>query len=115
MIKKCTKYNIGVRKIMLDDGAVLFQLLFTVAIVFISIFLQMNTLQWVIILLVSLAFLFTGIFRSAAKLLITYDEDMNQVQAIRVRAMSTGLMAFTAGITFFTFLLLFMPKINQLF
>lgn len=114
MVKKCTKHNIGLRKIFTDDGGLLLQLLFTIAVISAGIFLKLNFLQWTIISILSLALLTMGLYRSAAKLLTLYDQEISLDQGIRIRAMGNVLVAFTTGISFFTYLIIFMPKINTL-
>ncbi len=114
MVKKCARYNIGVRRIATDDGSFLLQLLFTIAVISAGIFFQLNVLQWAAVALLSSFFLFTGFYRSAAHLLASYDDSITWDQAVRIKAMSNIVVAFTAGITIFSFLMIFMPKINQL-
>ena len=114
MVKKCARFNIGLRRIATDDGSFLLQVLFTLAVISAGIFLQLNMLQWTVVALLSSFFLFTGFYRSAARLLTIYDNSISFDQAVRIKAMSNIVVAFTAGITFFSYLMIFMPKINQL-
>jgi len=114
MVKKCARYNIGLRRIATDDGSILLQMLMTIAVVSAGIFLQLNVLQWTIVALLTTVFLFTGFYRSAAHLLTSYDDSITLDQAVRIKAMSNILVTITAGITFFSYLLVFIPKINQL-
>ena len=114
MVKKCARYNIGLRKIFTDDGGILLQVLFTAAVVSAGIFLKLNILQWTIVSLLSVALLAMGLYRGAANLLTLYDQSISLDQGIRIRAMGNILVAFTAGISFFTYLIIFMPKINSL-
>ena len=114
MVKKCARYNIGLRRIITDDGSFLLHMLFTIAVISAGIYLRLNPLQWTAVGLLSSFFLFTGFYRSAARLLTVYDDSISLDQAVRIKAMSNVLVTFTAGITFFSFLIIFMPKINQL-
>jgi len=114
MVKKCARFDIGVRRIATDDGSFLIQLLITIVVVFSAIFLKLNVLQWLIVAILSSLFLFTGFYRSAAHLLAIYDDSITWDQAVRIKAMSNIVVTFTAGVTFFSFLMIFMPKINQL-
>ena len=114
MVKKCARHNIGLRKIFTDDGGILLQVLFTAAVISAGIFLKLNFLQWTIVSLLSLALLAMGLYRGAAKLLTLYDQSISLDQGIRIRAMGNILVAFTTGIAFFTYLIIFMPKINSL-
>ena len=114
MVKKCAHYNIGLRRIATDDGSILLQLFFTIAVISAGIFFHLNVLQWTIVALLSLFFLFTGFYRSAAHLITSYDDSISWNQAVRIKAMSNILVMITAGITFFSYLMIFVPKINQL-
>lgn len=114
MVKKCARHHIGIRRIATDDGGFLLQLLFTIVVISAGIFVELNFLQWSVVALVSSAFLFMGFYRSAARLLTIYDDSISLGQGIRIRAMSNLLVTFTAGIAFFTYLMVFMPKINEL-
>ena len=114
MVKKCVSHNIGVRKIATDNGGIIILFFFTATVILAGIFLQLNALQWTIIALLSIISLSIGIYRSAANLLISHDQSISSGQAVRIRALSNMLMAFAAGISFFTYLMIFMPKINQL-
>jgi hypothetical protein len=114
MVKKCARHNIGLGKIFTDDGGLLLQILFTVAVVSAGILLKLSILQWTLVSVLSLSLLIMGMYRSAAKLLTLYDESISLDQGIRIRAMGNVLVAFTTGIAFFTYLIIFMPKINTL-
>ena len=114
MVKKCARYNIGLRRITTDDGSFLLYMLFTVAVISAGIIFRLNVLQWAMVGVVSSVLLFTGFYRSAAHVLTIYDESISLNQAVRIKAISNVLVTFTAGITFFTYLMIFMPKINQL-
>ena len=114
MVKKCARYNIGVRRIATDDGSFLFQLLFTIAVISAGIFVNLNVLQWTVVAILSFVLLTSGFYRSAAHLLTIYDDSITWERAVRIKALSNIVVTFTAGITFFSFLMIFMPKINQL-
>ncbi len=114
MVKKCATHNIGLKKIFADDRGVFLPLLFTVVVISAGIFLKLNFLQWTIVSILSLALLTMGMYRSAANLLTIYDQSISLDQGIRIRAMGTFLVAFTAGVSIFTYLIIFMPKINTL-
>ena len=114
MVKKCARHNIGLWKIFTDDGGFALQVLFTILVVSAGIFLKLNILQWAIVGLLSMSLLIMGLYRSAAKLLTLYDQSISMDQGIRIRAMGNILLAFSSGIAFFTYLIIFMPKINSL-
>ena len=114
MVKRCVKHKIGLRKIFADDGGVILPLLFTILVISAGIFLKLNFLQWTIVSILSVALLVMGMYRSAANLLTIYDQDISLDQGIRIRAMGNFLVAFATGVSFFTYLIIFMPKINSL-
>ena len=114
MVKKCARYNIGLRRITTDDGSFLLHMLFTIAVISAGIFLRLSMSQWAIVAVLSSVLLLTGFYRSAAHVLTIYDDSISLNQAVRIKAMSNILVTFTAGITFFSYLMIFMPKINQL-
>ncbi|MCK5694043.1 MAG: hypothetical protein KAI08_14365 [Bacteroidales bacterium] len=114
MVKKCARYNIGLRRITTDDGSFLLHMLFTIAVISAGIIFRLNVLQWAVVGVLSSVLLFTGFYRSAAHVLTIYDESISLNQAVRIKAISNVLVTFTAGFTFFTYLMIFMPKINQL-
>ena len=114
MVKKCARYNIGFKKIATDDGSVLLQLFLTVAVVSAGIYLHLNVLQWMFVAVLTSIFVFTGIYRSAAHLLTNYDDDITLDQAVRIKALSNIIVMVTAGFTLFSYLIIFVPKINTL-
>jgi hypothetical protein len=114
MVKKCARYNIGIRRIATDDGIVLLQLFLALAVVSAGIFLQLNPLQWIFVAVLTSIFLIAGIYRGAAHLLTFYDDDISLDQAVRIKALSNIIVMLTAGFTLFSYLLIFMPKINVL-
>jgi len=114
MVKKCAEHKIGFRKIFADDGGLILPLLFTILVVSSGIFLKLNFLQWTIVSILSLALLIMGLYRSAANLLTIYDQSISLDQGIRIRAMGNVLVTLTAGVSFFAYLIIFMPKINTL-
>lgn len=113
MVKKCARYNIGLRRIATDDGSILLQSVFTIAVISAGIILRLNLIQWALVATLSFALLSIGIYRSAAHLLTSYDDSISWDQAVRIKAMSNILALFTAGITFFSYLMIFVPKITQ--
>jgi len=114
MVKKCARHNIGLGRIATEDRTFLLQVLLTMAVIPAGIFLQLNVIQWGMVATLSIVFLWTGFYRNAAHLVASYDDTLSWGQAVRIRAMSNITLIFTAGFTFFSFLMIFMPKINQL-
>ena len=114
MVKKCRRYNIGYGRIATEDRSFLLQLLVTLIVVSAGILLKLNVLQWGLVAMLTSVFLFTGFYRNAAHLVTIYDDNITRDQAVRIKAMSTLIVVVTAGMTFFAYLIIFMPKINQL-
>jgi hypothetical protein len=114
MVKKCARYNIGFGKIATNDGSVIFQLLLTIAVIAAGVFFRLNILQWTFLALLTSVFLVTGIYRSAAHILTYHDESITLDQAVRIKAMSNLIVMMTAGFTLFSYLIIFVPKINTL-
>jgi hypothetical protein len=114
MVKKCARHDIGVRRIASEDGIFLLQSLFTIFVIAAGIILHLNLLQWAIVALLSAAFFTIGFYRNAAYLLTSYDNSISWDQGLRIRAMSNLLLALTAGFALFSYLMIFIPKINQL-
>jgi diacylglycerol kinase len=114
MVKKCAQYNIGIRRIATDDGSVLLLVFLALAVISAGIYLHLSALQWVFVTLLTSVFLIAGVYRSAAHLLTFYDDDISLDQAVRIKALSNIIVMVTAGFTLFSYLLIFMPKINVL-
>ena len=114
MVKKCMHYNIGVGKIATENRSFLLQVLVTLVVVSAGILLELNVIQWGMVALLTSVFLFTGFYRNAAHLVTIYDDNITWDQAVRIKAMSNLIVVITAGMTFFAYLIIFMPKINQL-
>jgi len=114
MVKKCARYNIGLGKIATDKSGFLILVFFTLILVSAGILVELNVIQWGIVALSSFIFLSTGFYRSAAHILTRFDLTMSVGQAVRLKAMSNFMLTITAGISFFTCLIVFMPNINQL-
>jgi len=114
MVKKCAQHNIGLGRIAMEDRTFLLQVLLTIVVISAGILFQLNVIQWGLVVLLSAGFLVTGFYRNAAHLVAIYDDSITWGQAVRIRALSNIIVIFTAGFTFFSFLMIFMPKINQL-
>ena len=114
MVKKCARYNIGLGKIATDKSGFLILVFFTLIVVSAGVLVELNLVQWGIVALSSFIFLSTGFYRSAAHILTRFDLTMSISQAARLKVMSNFMLTITAGISFFTYLIVFMPKINQL-
>jgi hypothetical protein len=105
----------GLRKVFFNDLELHLQLFAVIPIVAGGIILQLNVVQWFLVILVTALFLAAGVCRTAAMLQIRQDDvSLSPVQVTRIRALGNTLVTITAGISFFTYLLIFVPKIIQL-
>lgn len=104
----------GLRKIFVSDPSVTIQLLLTILVVSGGIVLQLNAIQWVLVLTVTSLFVVAGIFRGAALLQVKSDSSISSFQASRIKCMGNILLTITAGISLFTYMMVFIPKIVQL-
>ena len=71
-------------------------------------------MQWLLVVLVTLLFLVAGVCRTAAILQVKNDASLSAFQIARIKALGNILVTVTAGISLFTYLLIFVPKIIQL-
>ena len=98
----------------MDNISIILQMLLIIVVISMGIFLKLNLLQWVFVIFLSSALLMTGIYRGAAHLLASYDDSISFDQAVRIKAMSNIVAVITTGFTFFSFLIVFVPRIYQL-
>ena len=89
------------------------QLFLTAPIIAGGIALHLNVIQWLLILVVTMLFFIAGIFKRAALLQIKNSSSYTEFQASRIKSMGNALVMLTAGISMFTYLLVFVPKITQ--
>ena len=101
----------GLRKVFATDPGLTAQLFLTIPIVAGGIALQMNAVQWTLVILVTLLFLGAGVCRTAALLQTRSDSSITPFQASRIRLMGNSLVVITAGLSLLTYLLIFIPKI----
>ena len=104
----------GLRKVFTNDPELHVQLFFTIPIVAGGIILHLNAVQWILVVLVTALFLVAGVCRTAAMLQTKNDASLSPFQVTRIKAMGNTLLTLTAGISLFTYLLVFVPKIIQL-
>lgn len=104
----------ALRKIFAQDHGLVLQLLLTIPVIAAGIILQLNILQWGLVVFVTLLFLVAGIFRTAALLQIQHEPSMSPFQVSRINSMGNALVAVTAGLSLITYLLVFLPIINQM-
>ncbi len=104
----------GLRKVFASDPALTLQLLLTTPVIAGGIVLQMNAVQWMLIIFVTLLFLVAGIFRTAALLQTDRNTSLSSFQVSRIKSMGTAIVVITAGLSLFTYLMVFVPKIVTL-
>lgn len=104
----------GLRKVLISDPALTFQLFLLIPLIAGGLVLQLNVLQWTLSLLVTILFIASGIFRRAALLQISHDASLSSFHVSRIRAMGNAIVAITGGISLLTYLLIFVPRIFTL-
>jgi len=103
----------GLRKVFASDPGLTLQLILTIPIIAGGIVLQLNAVQWVLVILVTLLFLIAGVFRTAATLQTRNDSSITPFQTTRIKLMGNSLVVITAGLSLLTYLLVFIPRIIQ--
>lgn len=104
----------GLRKLVTTDPGLILQLLFIIPVFIGGIVLHLNAIQWVLVLFVTLMFLVAGIFRGAALQQIKHDSSLSDYQISRIKCMGNALVTITAGISLFTYMMVFIPRITLL-
>jgi diacylglycerol kinase len=104
----------GLRKVFTTDPALTLQVFLTIPIIVGGIVLQLNVIQWVLIVVVTLLFLLAGIFRTASLLQIKHDTSITSFHVTRIKCMGNALVTVMAGLSLFTYMMVFVPRIIQL-
>jgi diacylglycerol kinase len=104
----------ALKKIFVTDPGLLLQLFLTLPVLVAGVMLHLSFLQWFLVALVSLLFLAAGVFRTAALLQIHHDSSMHPFHVSRIKWMGNALVTVTAGLSLVTYLLVFVPVINQM-
>lgn len=105
---------VGLKKVFTTDPGLILQLLLIIPVFTGGIILRLNAIQWVLFLVVTLMFLVAGIFRGAALQQIKRDDSLSDFQASRIKCMGNALVTITAGISVFTYMMIFVPRITPL-
>ncbi len=105
---------VGLKKVFTTDPGLILQLLLIIPVFTGGIILRLNAIQWVLFLVVTLMFLVAGIFRGAALQQIKRDDSLTDFQASRIKCMGNALVTITAGISVFTYMMIFVPRITPL-
>jgi diacylglycerol kinase len=90
------------------------QLFFIIPVIAGGIILNLSAIQWFLVILVSALFIGAGICRTASMLQVKRDPSLTPFHVTRIKAMGNALLTITAGISLFTYLLVFVPKIIEL-
>ena len=106
--------GIGLRKIFLGDPGLSLQILLVIPVITGGIILHLNAIQWVLILFVTMIFFVAGIFRGAALQQIKNDTSLTAFHVSRIKCMGNALVTITAGISLFTYMMVFIPRITPL-
>jgi len=101
----------ALRKVFVFDPGLTAQLMLTIPIIAGGIVLHLNAVQWLLVIFVTLLFLVAGIFRTAAMLQMRHDSSITPFHATRIKLMGNSLVVITAGLSLFTYLLVFIPRI----
>ena len=104
----------GLRKVFTSDPGLTLQILFIIPVLTGGIILHLNAIQWVLMLVVTLMFLVAGIFRGAALQQIKNDTSLSDFHVSRIKCMGNALVTITAGISLFTYMMIFIPIITPL-
>jgi len=105
---------VGLRKVFTSDPGLTLQVFLTIPLIIGGIVLQLNVIQWVLILIVTLLFLMAGVFRTASLLQIKNDTSVTPFHITRIKCMGNALVTITAGLSLFTYMMVFVPRITQL-
>jgi diacylglycerol kinase len=105
----------ALKKIFANDPAIVAQFFLVAPIIAAGIAFHISALQWFLILLATGIFLVCGIFRAAAILQTKRDSTLSSFHVSRIKIMGNALMVISAGISFLTYLLIFIPAILKSF
>ena len=101
----------SLRTVFAKDPELHVQLFFVIPVVAGGIILNLSVLQWFLVILVSALVRGAGIRRTASLLQVKKDPSLTPFHVTRIRAMGNALLTITSGISLFTYLLVFVPKI----
>ena len=104
----------GLRKVFTLDPGLPIQIFLTIPIITAGIVLHINAIQWILLLVVTFLFVVAGIFRTAALYQVKNDSSLSIFHVTRIKCMGNAIVTVTAGISLFTYLMIFVPKITPL-
>ena len=108
------KISNSLHTVFIKDPELQVQLLFIIPVIAGGIILSLSAIQWFLVILVSSLFIGAGICRTASLLQVKKDPSLTPFHTTRIRAMGNALLTITAGISLFTYMLVFVPKIIDL-
>ena len=94
------------------DLSPVIQIFLSIAVVSAGIILGLSIVQWLLVVIVTLVFVVAGVFRTASRLQMRSQPGLEYFQVVRIKSMGDALLTITACISFFTYLLVFVPKIT---
>ncbi len=100
--------------VFFKDPELRVQLFFIIPVIAGGIILNLSAIQWSLVVLVSALFIGAGICRTASMLQVKKDPSLTPFHVTRIKAMGNVLLTITAGISLFTYMLIFVPKVIDL-
>ena len=104
----------SLQTVFFKDPELHVQLFFIIPVIAGGIILNLSAIQWFLVLFVSALFIGAGICRTASMLQVKKDPSLTPFHVTRIKAMGNALLTITAGISLFTYMLVFVPKIIDL-
>ena len=104
----------GLRKVFITDPGLPMQILLTIPIIAAGVVFHLNAIQWILIMLATLLFVVAGILRSAALIQVKKDSSLSPFHVSRIKCMGNAIVTITAGLSLFTYLMVFVPRISSL-
>lgn len=101
----------SLRTVFIKDPELHVQLFFVIPVIAGGIILHLSAVQWFLVILVSALFLGAGILRTASLLQVKNDPSLTPFHVTRIKAMGNAILTITSGISLFTYMLVFVPKI----
>ncbi len=104
----------SLQSVFAKDPELHVQLFLIIPVIAGGIILNLNVIQWFLVVLVSTLFIGAGIARTASMLQVKKDPSLTPFHVTRIKAMGNALLTIAAGISLFTYMLVFVPKIIDL-
>jgi diacylglycerol kinase len=101
----------SLRAVFVKDPELHVQLFFLIPVIAGGIILNLSAIQWFLVIFVSALFMGAGILRTASLLQLKKDPSLTPFHVTRIKAMGNAILTIASGISLFTYLLVFVPKI----